>query len=69
MFLEIAKWHALHSLSVCPVKGKGTYTFIAPLCETPPHQRSGMECVLKGSHGFTCKEYSISHHHVYPQLE
>jgi len=27
---------------------------IAPLFETPPHKRSGMTRVLKGSHSFTC---------------
>ena len=34
-------------LSVC--KGKG----IAPLRESPPHKRSGMARVLKGSHSFS----------------
>ena len=27
---------------------------ITPLRETPPHKRSGMTHVLKGSHSFTC---------------
>jgi len=27
---------------------------IAPLFETPPHKRSAMTRVLKGSHSFTC---------------
>ena len=47
---------------VLSVKGNVRTLDIAPLHETPPQKRSGMACVLKGSHSFTyTSAIGISH--------
>jgi len=50
----------LYTPRVCCAKVKVRTLDIAPLCETPPQNRSGMARVLKGSHSFTCTPARLS---------